>query len=237
MHVESLWRYPVKSLQGQNLQSCEIDEQGFSGDRSFAIRDISNNVTLTARRTPELLMAWASSNGEDRVSILGADGRTLATNEELSAWLGRTVELIEAGQSQSATYENVVNFEDEDNSEWTSWQGPAGRFFDSSRTQISLISKDCLKHWDERRFRANIVLDIGPVKELVGKRIKIGGAELEVVKDIGRCVMITRRQPGIESDLEVLREINRSRDTVFGVGAMVRSVGIISVGDEVEILS
>ncbi len=57
MHVVSLWRFPVKSMQGEELQTADIGELGITGDRQWALVDRSTGLALTARRVPELLFA------------------------------------------------------------------------------------------------------------------------------------------------------------------------------------
>ena len=48
--------------------------------------------------------------------------------------------------------------------------------------------------------------------------------------------MVTRSQPGIERDLDVLRTIHRERDHTFAVGAIIDSAGAIAVGDSVQVV-
>ena len=59
MQVVALWRYPVKSLQGERLETVEVTADGLAGDRRFAIFDSVTGLGLTARRMPELLFAAA----------------------------------------------------------------------------------------------------------------------------------------------------------------------------------
>ena len=67
---------------------------------------------------------------------------------------------------------------------------------------------------------------------LVGSRVALGEAVLDVGMRIIRCVMTTRPQPGgIERDLDVLRTINRERDRCLAVGALVVQPGAVRVGD------
>ena len=51
MFVSELWRYPVKSMGGEQLQSCELNELGIIGDRVVHVEDASGRV-LTARSRP-----------------------------------------------------------------------------------------------------------------------------------------------------------------------------------------
>ena len=84
-----------------------------------------------------------------------------------------------------------------------------------------------------RRFRFNLVVDGEGEDALVGRTITVGGATLEVMKRIDRCVMVTRPQPdGIERDLGILKRINADRAGSLGVGAVVRTAGHVAVGDD-----
>ncbi|MDV3132693.1 MOSC domain-containing protein [Mycobacterium sp. 29Ha] len=53
--VTALWRYPVKSLGGEQLEQIDIGARGLRGDRLWAVRDLERDVTATARRIPALL--------------------------------------------------------------------------------------------------------------------------------------------------------------------------------------
>ncbi len=57
--VSALWRYPVKSLGGEQLERVDIGPRGLHGDRLWAVRDLERDVTATARRLPALLGATA----------------------------------------------------------------------------------------------------------------------------------------------------------------------------------
>jgi uncharacterized protein YcbX len=89
-----------------------------------------------------------------------------------------------------------------------------------------------MRDWDVRRFRPNVVVD-GDDEALVGTAVIVGTVGLDVVKQIDRCVVVTRPQPGLPRDLEPLRTINRERGTFLGVGALVTHPGRLAVGDEV----
>ncbi len=39
--VVALWRYPVKSMVGEELNACEVTDRGLLGDRRFAVVDRS----------------------------------------------------------------------------------------------------------------------------------------------------------------------------------------------------
>ena len=57
VRVAELWRYPVKSMQGERLDAAVVEADGFAGDRTWALRDETTGKMLTARREPQLLHA------------------------------------------------------------------------------------------------------------------------------------------------------------------------------------
>ena len=57
MRVLELWRYPVKSLQGERMDHADVGPEGIAGDRQWALFDLDTGFGLTARRVPELLFA------------------------------------------------------------------------------------------------------------------------------------------------------------------------------------
>jgi uncharacterized protein YcbX len=233
--VRELWRFPVKSLGGERVGRTTVTADGLAGDRAFGIVDVVTGFVLTARREPGLLGASASyADADGTLAITLPDGSLATDDAALSSWLGRPVRLAAARDDVAGTYETQVDVDHEDTAEWFTWQGPAGPFHDSARTRVSIVSVATVGSWDTRRFRANVVCDGAGEDELVGRTVCIGDVELDVQKHIDRCVMVTRPQPGgIERDLEVLRTITRERAGNLGIGALVRTAGVMSVGDEV----
>lgn len=244
MRVVGLWRYPVKSMQGEELTTASIDELGVVGDRQWALVDLDTGLALTARRVPELLFARARLVGDPHdpgVEIELPDGSAATDGAALSAWLGRRVELRHAGAGATGRFEIAADFEDEAGSEWFQWDGPDGTFHDSGRTRVSVLGTGSIGAWDRRRFRGNVLVETGGVGDeeaLVDRRVTLGSAVLDVVKPIDRCVMTTRPQPGgIERDLDVLRTINNERATHLGVGTLVVQPGVVAIGDELAVLA
>src|SRR5919197_2875470 len=89
MRVLELWRYPVKSLQGERLDSVTVTSDGLEGDRRFAIYDVETGFGLTARRVPELLFASARLRDDGGVDITLPDGSLARDDAALSEWLRR----------------------------------------------------------------------------------------------------------------------------------------------------
>lgn len=231
MRVLELWRFPVKSLQGERVEEVGVTASGLDGDRRFAIFDRATGFGLTARRAPELLFASARWR-DGTVEITLPDGSTAPDDEALSSWLGRPVELRNV-EAESRTYENPVDVEDEARSGWEPFNGASGPFHDSARARVTLVSTATIGAWDRRRFRANVLVEGEGEDALVGSTIGLGDAVVDVIKQIERCVMTTRPQPGgIERDLTVLRTIARERQAFLAVGGLVVRPGLLRVGDE-----
>jgi uncharacterized protein YcbX len=160
------------------------------------------------------------------------DGSLAGDDNALSDWLGRSVTLRSAATEAARRYENVVDFEHESTSDWKVFDGAARAFHDNARARVSLVSTATTGSWDPRRFRSNVLLDGEGEDSLVGSRVTLGEATLDVGLRIERCVMTTRAQPGgIERNLDVLRTIARERDACLAVGALVIDEGTIRVGD------
>lgn len=232
--VTQLWRYPVKSMAGEMLDHADVDDLGIDGDRQWGLVDRDSGLVLTARRVPELLDATPVVDGDD-MGIRLPDGEVTADDDVLSTWLDRPVTLRRPATDERGYYEIATNDDDPD-TEWIQWHGPKGVWHDSTRTRLSIVSEESLRDWDVRRFRPNVVVAGGDERSLVDSDVTIGSVRLRVMKEIDRCVIVTRPQPGLERDKSVLVDVHRTRQGNLGVGAVVRAAGRIAVGDVVETL-
>src|SRR5690349_18455657 len=100
MRVGQVWRYPVKSMQGESLDALEIDGAHVLGDRQWGVRDSRTGVVLTGRMTRPLLHAIARIV-DDGVVITLPDGRAFDDTDDaldlaLSAYVGQPVHLAHA---------------------------------------------------------------------------------------------------------------------------------------------
>lgn len=231
MHVTQLWCYPVKSMAGVRLDEARVGPLGIEGDRQWGLVDLDTGLVLTARRVPELLFAEPVP-GDGTMAVRLPDGTVTHDDAELSEWLGRRVALRRPAVDERGRYEIAEN-DDRPDGAWIEWQGPKGVWHDSNRTRLSVISEDALHDWDPRRFRANVYVAGGDERDLVGRDVAIGEVTGSVVKEIDRCVIVTRPQPGLERDKSVLVQVHAERGGNLGVGVLVTGGGTIRVGDEV----
>jgi len=237
VRVREIWRFPVKSMQGERLDAAEVEPQGLRGDRAFALFDTQTGFGLTARRVPQLLFAAAVYRDDGSVTITLPNGTTADDDQALSDWLARPVTLRAAAEPGERVFENPADFEHD--ARWEPFNGSTGAFHDSGQANVSLLSLATIAGWPRRRFRANVILDSAGEDALVGSRVRLGNAELDIRQQIERCVMITRPQPegidgSIEKNLDVLRTIHRERDSCLPIGATVATPGLFEVGEELD---
>jgi uncharacterized protein len=249
--VAQLWRYPVKSMQGERLAAATVVNDGLAGDRRWGVRDELTGRVLTGRREPQLLEAAASVGPDSEPVIDLPDGTRLAgpgeaTDAALSDWLARPVRLVEA----SARGDRAEFFADatDDASEPMEWTMPPERFVDA--LPLLLVTTASLRagaahhpagEWDVRRFRPNVLLD-APVQGWVedawcGHVVRIGDIELLPQAPCVRCTMVTRPQPGLARDLDIYRTLARHHDGNLGVWTAVRTAGTFAEGDVADVVA
>jgi uncharacterized protein len=111
MRVESLYRYPVKSMLGETVNSMFVDERGAEGDRRLALVDAVTGHVASAKqaRLWRGLLKCTANTGTGRVRIGLPDGTNVTADdpdvdELLSRLLGRPVRLI-SKRPEGATLE------------------------------------------------------------------------------------------------------------------------------------
>lgn len=248
MKVAELWRFPVKSMQGERLESLDIGPAGAEGDRRWAVVSRSSGTILTAKTVPELLSASARIvDGELVVEHPGLTGAV--TDRSLSAWLGRDVVLAEASRDVPASYEMTFD-PPNDAAEVYEIPTPSGTFMDLA--SVHLLSTASLARarearpdlqWDRRRFRPTVLVDCDesgfPEQHWVGGPLRVGGAVLSVDLETVRCAMPLRAQPALGHEPALGREVDvyRTLDAIhynhLGVYCSVAEPGRVSVGDAV----
>jgi len=216
--VAEIWRYPVKSMGGERLGSCLIAESGLEGDRRWALVDGTPNRAgkpLTAREAEQLL-TYRTRLADDRVQVVTQSGETRLLDDRLVADLA-------AETSRPLTLREAAGLNYDDSPVLVVNLSTVAAFELSAGVEV-----------DRRRFRANLYLEgVEPEEELhwVGRRIRAGGAELEVVSRCERCVVITRDPDTTQASPELLRVLTKTSDTCMGVYCRVVRRGLVATGD------
>jgi uncharacterized protein YcbX len=186
--VVGLWRYPVKSMMGEELNAADITDRGLVGDRQFAVVDASTGKVAGAKNPRKwgnfFDFGAAYVDAPQRGSKLPAvrltlpDG-TVVTSEQpdlaqvLSRALGCEAAFAEAqhdGESGAQAEEYWPDMEGLDYRDTvTEWELPAGTFFDLA--VVHLLTTATIERlralypegrFEVRRFRPNIVVATAP---------------------------------------------------------------------------
>lgn len=263
--IVALWRYPVKSMQGEELNASEVGERGLLGDRAYALVDAHDGKIASAknpRKWPNLFAFRAAYSEPPRrdaavppVHITLPDGtRTVSTQPDLAAWLapviGREVALHAAAPERPVLEEYWPDLEGLDHRDAVTDEGmPAGTFFDlapihllTTATLDALHALHLPGRFEVRRFRPNIVVAIegqprGFVEnEWVGRTLRLGSeVRLQIFRPCGRCVMTTLPQSDLPADSDILRTAVRHNKGHVGVYATVLHGGTIRRGDTIRL--
>ncbi len=92
--VKALWRFPVKSMQGEQLDELHITSRGVVGDRAWALRDLENRRIASAKKFVGLLKFHAHYEGTPEAGNLPPVKITLPDGREIHADDGNASELI-----------------------------------------------------------------------------------------------------------------------------------------------
>ncbi len=167
--VAELWRYPVKSFQGERVDQLHIGPGGATGDRTLAVVDPVARKVLSAKRYADLLMASARVDGDDVVLTLPNGESHSATDPAvhaaLSTWLDMDVRLEPPPAEGVFPMEMYTGMSDEDTPTFD-WPGPPGTWLDLADahwlTTASLVAAAALYpdgSWDVRRFRPTALIE------------------------------------------------------------------------------
>ncbi len=244
---------PVKGLRLQSVDAIELDRAGIRGDRRLYLVDETGALT-TAKRAPRLLtvrpevedglLRLRFPDGEvvegevvpgERVETIfygrPVTGRLVdgPWNEPLSALTGKPLRLVQTEREGEGL----------------------DRGARAGATLVSTASLEALAAVagvegpvDGRRFRMTVGvggIDAHGEDAWLGRRVRVGGAVVAVLGNVGRCV-VTKTHPDTgDRDLETLDAIAAYRGSVptserlpFGVWGEVVEPGPVALGDPVE---
>jgi uncharacterized protein YcbX len=216
--IAQIWRYPVKSMAGERLESTAITSGGLEGDRRWTLVDGSPNRAgkmLTNTQDARLMTYKARLVGEG-VEVMTPTGQV----ERLGN--GFVAQLAEAVARPLTLRDSAgINFDD-------------SHVLIVNLSTVAAFALAAGADVDPRRFRANFFVEgLEPEEEVrwVGQRIRAGSARLEVVKRCERCAVVTRHPETTETSPALLRVLTETSDTCMGVYCRVIQPGQAAVGD------
>ena len=274
--LSSIFIHPVKSCAAVALHESLVENLGLAYDRRWMLVDADTGKFITGRECPELVLLKATISASGALELSAASPRTLAprvvtvsakqrqvrvwddevlaaladtdTNQALSDWLARGVELVHF----DARSQRILDQKYAQASDQTAF---------SDGYPVLLVSQASLDELNARivasqgglnqpitmqRFRPNLVVGgaIAAHSEDSWQRVQIGAALFDVVKPCVRCVFTTvdadlgARDP-TGQPLMTLKSYRRTpKGITFGMNLIARNPGaIIRVGDVLSVIA
>ena len=257
--VESLWRYPVKSMRGEEMPEVFMGFSGIYGDRCYAFKNsagrkgfpcLNANVQqrmlayrpqfrnpALASKPPNLLEAMSIAPG---VTPANAEPNEMILDVVTPSGAILAVDdpaLIEM-LGEGLRGENHLKLVSSD------------RALTDCRP-VSLISLETIRQVetelaipiDKRRFRSNVYFNFASdgggfaEDDFVGRRLRIGSnATIMVLERDPRCKMISLDPDTGMHNPEVLRKVAQAHNNFAGVYCAVLIEGLLKNGDSIELL-
>ena len=254
--VDSLWRYPVKSMRGEEMDEMFAGYAGVYGDRLFAFvsdgqpkgfpyftgREQRQMIRYRARfRDPakaaspsnlpeaEAYSAWSlpASAAELPVDVETPDGEVFAIEDPA------LIDSLRAGIEHGHEIRLI-------RSDRALTDCAPLSFF--SLQTVAELEKESGTRIDKRQFRASVYLDLPGLAgfaedEFVGRSLRLGSKVVAVItKRDGRCMMITLDPETAEKSPAVLKTVAQKHNGKAGIYAAILAEGVIHKGDPVELL-
>ena len=257
--VESLWRYPVKSMRGEELSELFAGYAGVYGDRLYAFESSASHrgfPFFTGREQRQMIRYRPRFRQPEKAAhpINLVEAETLSPNvNPISAYASDLMIDVETPDGKIFAIDNPALID----------HLRAGTEADHNLTllrsdkaitdcrPLSIITLQSIRKLseetgmtvDKRRFRANIYLDLDSADgfaedKFVGKNLRIGSkVVVSVVGRDGRCMMITLDPDTAEKSPEILKAVAQGHEGMAGVYGAVLIEGMLRKGDLVELLT
>lgn len=256
--VESLWRYPFKSMVGESITAAFMGYSGIYGDRCFAFKSSAARKGfpyLTATLQQQMLRYRPQFRYPERAAQPPNLIEAMSIEPGIMPAIGDPDDLILDIITPSGA---VVAVDDpalvkmlgdgiSDSNQLTLVR--SDRSITDCRP-LSLISLQTVQQLetelgiplDKRRFRANVYVDLaasdGFAEDgLVGRKLRIGSrAVISVLERDPRCKMISLDPDTGEHNPEVLRRVAQTNAGFAGIYCAVLIEGMLTAGDPIELL-
>ncbi|MBD3884572.1 MOSC domain-containing protein [Phormidium tenue FACHB-886] len=257
--IESIWRYPVKSMGGEQLDEVFVAFSGLMGDRFYGLINEQGNPGFpwhTAREQESLLQYkprykhYSTTLKPEQLTVaqsLAPGVNPLYPNAsqfaaEVETPDGQTYDISSEeflAHLKALTHNDTLQLHFTQRSQYDC--RPLSLF---SLQTCDRLSDELGLEIDKRRFRANFYItwnnDKPPLyeNELVGSRLKIGDRlEISVLERDPRCKMITLDPDTSEANPKIIKHVAQSHDGYAGVYGAVLVEGTVKAGDPVELLA
>jgi uncharacterized protein len=257
-HVESLWRYPVKSMRGEALPEAFVSFSGILGDRLYAVHNsaaLKAFPYLTARNRRDMLRYRPFFRDPERAVLPSNLAEADALGPGVTPLYPSPDELAVDVETPSG---EVLGIDDPKllhalGDDKTPASALTIRRSDRAFTDcrpISMFSTQTVRKIedavglavDKRRFRANVYVDLASAEgfaedQYVGRQFRIGDkAVIAVLERDIRCQMISLDPETSQANPEILKYVARNHDGKAGIYAAVLVEGMVRAGDEIRLV-
>ncbi|BBY46763.1 molybdenum cofactor biosysynthesis protein (plasmid) [Mycolicibacterium arabiense] len=265
LRVESLHRYPVKSMLGESVDVLFVDDQGAEGDRRLALIDATTGRVASAKQARlwrDLLKCSATIEG-DRVHIRLPDGTTAVADQDgideiLSRLLARPVRLLDS-RPDGATLERAdpdqvlergLDAEVDAPLLELAQATPGDSFVDLAPLHAITTATLAQIGTEAQRYRPNLVITTPPgypayaENEWTGRTLMVGGVQVTALGPTPRCVIPTLEHGRLARAPHALRTpVTENRVQAFDFGVLpcagtylaVKVEGAIRTGEQVSL--
>ncbi|MDP1672045.1 MAG: MOSC domain-containing protein [Burkholderiales bacterium] len=260
--VVALYRYPVKGFTPEPCTALTVLPEGrVAGDRVLAFRFANAPVAddqwcrkyegIVLANTPGLARLSTQFDHHQLRLKISLDAQVLADEGLDEAGRKRMVEALTAYVLDLREHP-LRNHPDRLPLKLIG-DGVTPRYQDNQAGQVTLHSRETIASaatalrepkLSEHRFRSNIAIEgveAWAEQSWLGRSIRIGGVEFDVVKPKTRCLATHANPLTGERDLTVMQGLMRSfaqKESTLGVGMLTRGAGgEIHVGDSVSVIS
>jgi uncharacterized protein YcbX len=225
--IEAIFRYPVKSMRGEPLETATLGWHGLDGDRRFALRRLAERggfPWLTAGKLPDLIQFTPQrrEDGDAPTHVLTPEGQELplfgeALAAEIARRWGSPVEMM---QLKHGIFD----------------EGAVSVITTKTADEVCRLAGT---RSDIRRFRPNIVVRSTRAvpfeeDEWVGGLLTFGAADdapaVAVTMRDERCAMLNIDPDGGASAPEMMKAVVRANQNNAGIYASVTRIGRLAVG-------
>ncbi|HEY4284005.1 MAG TPA: MOSC N-terminal beta barrel domain-containing protein [Chthoniobacterales bacterium] len=256
--VESLWRYPVKSMRGEELDEMFAGYAGVYGDRLFAFESSTSPKGfpyLTGREQRQMVRYRPRFRHPDKAArpVNQIEAETLSPSlNPVSATPAELMVDIEAPDGRTFAIDDAALIESLREGIDHKQQLKLLRS-DRAMTDcrpLSIFSVQTAKKLgeeagvavDKRRFRANVYLDLKATKgfaedQFVGKNVRIGSKVMvSILQRDARCMMIAIDPDTADKTPAILKQVAQAHEGMAGVYGAILVEGTLRKGDPVELL-
>ncbi len=256
--VESLWRYPVKSMRGEELEELFAGYPGVYGDRLFAFESSAGPKGFpffTGRDQRQMIRYRARFRNPEKAArpVNLSEAEKLSPNlNPISAGVSELMVDVETPDGKTLPVNDPILIDQlrlntDGNHELTLLRSekaitdcrPLSIFAVQTAAKLSEETGVAV---DKRRFRANVYVDLTSAQgfaedRFVGRSLRIGlKVTVAVLQRDARCMMITLDPDTAEKTPAILKAVAQAHEGMAGVYGAVLVEGMIRKGDPVELL-